>query len=1087
MSFDDVLLQIKENIPSLIFVSLHSQHIEDDGAERLSTLIQTNTTLKSIDLGDNDIGDVGAKALSNALLVNETIKSLDLGGNKISDAGLKDLSEALEKNTTLKALSLRHNNFSHIGLEHFSKMLTINNTLRSIDLGGNKISYLNSHPAFANALQSNITLKFLNLSNTQFGEYGKSFARLCDAIKANSTIKSIDLSASNLNSYDLNELRSALEINTSIKSINLNFNIHTDQGRSLGLLLKNNSPLQSIYLFGSNNRLTPKGIKHINDALSENYTLLHLHGIKYFKSTTKDLLERNQEIHSHSVKHFELYIKGTLDPNELAKSYSKLTNLILKLSTDRDQNFHAKHYLIEAHRLLAALLHISEGHEGEAEAMTNLLSSFTHPQLQKLSEQLQNQLLGTSIKNIQSHSIKHFDAFTSRLGDGLDREALVSSHEEITHIIQKIKNPLSETHYLTEIHRLLTSLTHMAAFGPGDIDALSHLLPPFRDQPLQRVADLAISFILSISMDEKIKPSIDMSSQQKQAHYQLILYGFLKNSLDRYDEIQPFIYNALSNLLCDKNGATFAAVSSLRETTALLSYADCLTIAEKALESCNIKILDKYKKNSKTNLEIDEKKLLEKLLTHKNYVDGVIQYLFLSPTFISLVKENYLGKKSLVLIEHCLLDAKESILLLPENVPKTTAKQAIGAGELPTTHQITQEIKEIVNSAKKMLGDRLGFIIEDGDPTEESELSLSPHYPVDLRSETKLFRREFYAFSKNDETVIRSIKQVSSNLLLRRAKQNDTSLTSVYFYINPSDYWIKHLAEVLRQKSSLTDLNLGGCDIGDNGIEYLSKALAENTTLRTLNLEGTLISDVSLEALSQTLLTNVTLKQIILLANEQIGDTGTKALGKALKINSTLESMIFRGYRSEPPMAATLLMKYLAQALVSNFTLLHFDYMSLIIIHRPATDEIIQIQECLARNKRIESLTQEFSRFFLPYYGVTLSQEKLVSYSKLITGLIAPLEEVGPLPETHYLAEVQRLLSAFICIISSKAEEDQQAIILLEERPFTHSKLQKIADLALEKLSQKKITTASRYSMWQEPIEDKSSVENYVSGAQHKL
>ena len=120
-----------------------------------------------------------------------------------------------------------------------------------------------------------------------------------------------------------------------------------------------------------------------------------------------------------------------------------------------------------------------EGHSGEAEAVTNRIPSFAHPQLQKISERLQNQLLGTSLNTIHFHSVKHFDAFTSRLGDGLDRDALISSHEEITHIIQKIKNPLAGTHYLTEIHRLLTALIHMAALGSEDMEAISHLLSTY--------------------------------------------------------------------------------------------------------------------------------------------------------------------------------------------------------------------------------------------------------------------------------------------------------------------------------------------------------------------------------------------------------------------------------------------------------------------------------------------------------------------------------------------------------------------------------------------------------------------------------
>lgn len=764
MLFEDVLKQLETQSFTRIDLSLRSQDIGDEEVEALCMGFETNATLKHIDLRGNCIGDAGAKALSKILLTSRTIESIDLGGNNISDAGLKDLSEALENNTTLVSLSLRQNNFSFIGLDHLSKMIIRNSALITIDLGANKISYLHTYPAFTQALQINSTLKHIILSNNSMG-YRNGFNQLCEVIKANSTIESIDLSATNFSTEDFRNLCSALKLNPSIKSVNLNFNLfNPDYAMRLSELLKSNTSLEVLTLPSRNsNSQKERLIKYEMRELHKNYTLVTLHGVTSLESTIKNYLERNQEINRHSAKHFELYIRGALDQKELVKSYEKLTDLILELHGNIDyfkrEDFHKKHYLAEAHRLLAALMYMCEGQSGEAEAVTNLIPPFVHPQLHKISERLQNQLLGTSLNTIHFHSVKHFNAFISKLGDGLDRDALISSHEEITHIIQKIKNPLSETHYLTEIHRLLTALIHMAALGSEDMDAIAHLLPTFKNQQLQNVADLAISFILSTSMHEKIKPSTEnMSSQQQRAHYQLILHG-LGDSLEQYKELQPFIYNALSRLLYGKNGANFTVVSELLETTVLLSYQDCLILAKKADQKINA---DHKKKNS-FKLGYEEL-LLINILKNNDYNEGVLEFLSKSPTFVAVVKEEYPGKKSLALLEHCLFKTTEPLLFqLPDIEVPTTSQHVQQVREACCVSMTRTEKYKLIKDIKKIVGERMGVILDTRGSEEDQAQSLSPQYPIDNQKEIKIG-----AFGYEEEAFLGSIKQVQKNLLLKK-------------------------------------------------------------------------------------------------------------------------------------------------------------------------------------------------------------------------------------------------------------------------------------------------------------------------------
>jgi hypothetical protein len=71
-----------------------------------SQLPQTNTTLTSLNLRDNQIGAAGATALATALQTNTTLTALNLWSNEIGAAGATALATALQTNKTLTSLHL---------------------------------------------------------------------------------------------------------------------------------------------------------------------------------------------------------------------------------------------------------------------------------------------------------------------------------------------------------------------------------------------------------------------------------------------------------------------------------------------------------------------------------------------------------------------------------------------------------------------------------------------------------------------------------------------------------------------------------------------------------------------------------------------------------------------------------------------------------------------------------------------------------------------------------------------------------------------------------------------------------------------
>jgi Leucine-rich repeat (LRR) protein len=63
----------------------------------LAELLETKTTLKTLDLSGNQIVDEGATVLAQALKSNDTLTNLNLDENQITNVGATALAEELLK------------------------------------------------------------------------------------------------------------------------------------------------------------------------------------------------------------------------------------------------------------------------------------------------------------------------------------------------------------------------------------------------------------------------------------------------------------------------------------------------------------------------------------------------------------------------------------------------------------------------------------------------------------------------------------------------------------------------------------------------------------------------------------------------------------------------------------------------------------------------------------------------------------------------------------------------------------------------------------------------------------------------------
>ena len=84
--------------------------IDQRAISRLAAALTTNTTLRKLNLAENNVGNDGAVILAEALAENQTLETLELFGNNISSLGASKLCDLLEKfNASILLLDLRFN------------------------------------------------------------------------------------------------------------------------------------------------------------------------------------------------------------------------------------------------------------------------------------------------------------------------------------------------------------------------------------------------------------------------------------------------------------------------------------------------------------------------------------------------------------------------------------------------------------------------------------------------------------------------------------------------------------------------------------------------------------------------------------------------------------------------------------------------------------------------------------------------------------------------------------------------------------------------------------------------------------------
>jgi len=240
---------------TLVHVNLEGYNFTADGATKLAEeLSQQGSVLEVLNLAFNPLGEAGGQALAAMLEKNTTLRVLELGNTDLGIKSLVRLASALAAhNRTLQFLSVESpllNTVMEEGTLHFARALAANHTLRALRFGKHALRDAGAETLVAYGLVTNTTLTSLDLRCNSMSEVaGSSLARL---LMENGTITSLVLSSNRLRDAGAAAVAAALPHNCSLTHLDLSSNSVEEKGLlALADGVRANSTLRSLRLWGN--------------------------------------------------------------------------------------------------------------------------------------------------------------------------------------------------------------------------------------------------------------------------------------------------------------------------------------------------------------------------------------------------------------------------------------------------------------------------------------------------------------------------------------------------------------------------------------------------------------------------------------------------------------------------------------------------------------------------------------------------------------------------------------------------------------------------------------------------------------------
>ncbi|STX28003.1 Ran GTPase-activating protein (RanGAP) involved in mRNA processing and transport [Legionella beliardensis] len=233
--------------------------------------IKNLENLAHFKLTDLEFDENMIKTFIDSVVLMPNLTELTLDNAKIPNAFLPYLAKIIQSNITLKALNISNNYISqHNGVVSLAKALSQNNTLLSFNYSSRlekALSKQHDVTAFLEAISLNNSLTTITLDGFRIEKEGTPL--LAQWIKNNNTIKNLSLEACRI---AVSIFLKAISHNSSLKSLSLEANpISESDEEVIAGEIKNNTSLTRLSLRTTN--LSNRGISLISQALHDNHSI----------------------------------------------------------------------------------------------------------------------------------------------------------------------------------------------------------------------------------------------------------------------------------------------------------------------------------------------------------------------------------------------------------------------------------------------------------------------------------------------------------------------------------------------------------------------------------------------------------------------------------------------------------------------------------------------------------------------------------------------------------------------------------------------------------------------------------------------
>lgn len=148
--------------------------IGNQGGMFFASMLEINSTLKKLDLGDCDVGLKCLIAVAIALTQNKSLKAINLNRPLLSNQQEETtvhIARMLRSNSSLVELHLGKHGMKNFGVERLCEALYGNSSLRYLDLSCNNIT-CDGVKFLGELLKKNQTLEILDLNANRIEDVG---------------------------------------------------------------------------------------------------------------------------------------------------------------------------------------------------------------------------------------------------------------------------------------------------------------------------------------------------------------------------------------------------------------------------------------------------------------------------------------------------------------------------------------------------------------------------------------------------------------------------------------------------------------------------------------------------------------------------------------------------------------------------------------------------------------------------------------------------------------------------------------------------------------------------------------------------